>query len=161
MNEVVDLIRGKLDFAHGSYEIIEHEPVYTMEDVKRTIEVPFASRVKTMVVALHAESAVNPVLCGLRADGRLALKQVAKILGVPHSRVTLMAPEVTELTLQMPREAIGLVTPYGSPQVLLSTQLSSQSILYFGVGRNDRTLKIAVVDLQRVTNMILADIEKS
>ena len=158
MQSVTDAIVQKLDSAACSYELLEHHPVFTMEDVEKHIPVPAESRVKTMVVAAQGQDGARPILCGLQATARLDIKKVAALLGLSRSKVVMMSPDTAENVLGMPRGAIGLIAPYSAPHVILSQFFERQPYVCFGVGRNDRTLKISVADLRKVTQLDFADI---
>ncbi len=160
MHDITDAIVQKLINAACSYELLEHEPVFTMEDVERYIPVPATSRVKTMVVAVQSEVGVEPVLCGLRAASRLDVKKVAALMGVTRSKVSMMPPQAAEEAVGMSRGAIGLIAPFSSPRVFICPFFKEQPFLCFGVGRNDRTLKISADDLTKVIEATFAEIER-
>lgn len=160
MNDAITAILEKLKNAACEYELLEHPAVFTMDDVERHILVPRESRVKTMVVAAQDGAQTSPVLCGLQAAARLDVKKVAKFLGLPKSSVSMMPPAEAESVIHMPRGAIGLIAPFTSPRVLLSPFFRAQPFLCFGIGRNDRTLKIPVCDLRKAVEVTFADIER-
>ena len=160
MQNVTSAILQKLEDAACSYELLEHHLVFTMDDVEKHICVPIESRVKTMVVATQGPAGLTPILCGLQATARLDIKKVAGLIGLSRSKVSMMSPEAAEDVLAMPRGAIGLIAPFFSPHVILSQFFKYQPYVCFGVGRNDRTLKISIENLRKVTQVNFADIEK-
>ncbi len=148
--DAFDLIQQKLRAASCVYEILDHAPVYTMEDVARELSIPEESQVKTMVVRLRTETGQEPLLCGIGPKARLDLKGVAAHLGIPRARLSLMTPEETEAALKMPRGAIGLIAPDTSPRVLIDRKFEGCPVLSCGMGRHDRTLKISWAELQKL-----------
>jgi prolyl-tRNA editing enzyme YbaK/EbsC (Cys-tRNA(Pro) deacylase) len=159
-NGVTDVIISKLVSASCKYELLEHQSVFTMEDVEQYIPVPFASRVKTMVIAVKSPLEIEPILCGLPANSRLDIKKVAGIIGVTKSRVSMMPTQLAEETLKMPSGAIGLIAPFSSPRVFINSSFQRQPFLCFGVGRNDRTLRISTDELIKVVEIVFTDLER-
>lgn len=160
MNEAYQAILKRLSGASCDYDILEHPPVFTMQDVDRLLKIPFASRVKTMVLEVVSSHDADYVLCGISADARLDMKSVASVLGVPRSLVAIMAPDRVEAITGLPRGAIGLIPATGNPTILVSPRLAGQRFICFGVGRNDRTLRISTACLRTVVQYTIAEIEQ-
>ncbi len=148
---------NKLDIDH---HILRHDPVFTMEDVESILDIPREARIKTLVVSIKHRDGAQPVLCGIRSDSRLDYGKVAKALQVSRSKLVMLGPDAVEAKLGLPLGAIGLVLPTGLPTVLLSSNFTSQETVYFGAGRNDRTVAASLRDLLAHSNVNIADLEK-
>lgn len=159
MSDVTAAIQAKLESTGCDFEILCHEPVYTMEDVDRSLSIPTKARVKTLVVSCATTSGNEPILIGLPATARLDLKRVARLIGASRNRLHLMSIEDAQHALAMSQGAIGLVAPYISPQVILNSSFVSQPYLYCGMGRNDRTLKIRTQHLVNVIQVTFAELD--
>lgn len=143
-----------------AYDIIEHEPVFTMDDVARVLTIPVSARVKTLVLRTGSDENHEAILCGISASGRLSLPAVSSYMGITRSRLKMASPTEAENLLGVPRGAIGLVIPDRSPRVLLSRRFQGEPELFFGAGRNDRTLRLPIDSLARLCTFEFANIEQ-
>jgi len=153
-NIIIELERTRID-----YEILSHAPVYTMKDVAEIINIPEAGKVKTLVLQIRTQP-TQLVLCGVSASGRLDFKLVAKFLNVSRSSLTMVKPAEVLTRLGIPLGALGLIVLEGNPSVLLSELFENQDYLYFGIGRNDRTIKIDKSNLKQVIEFSFVNIER-
>ena len=145
-----DAIVRRLDGAGVHYELLSHDPVYTMADVQRCVQVAKPEKVKTLVLRARGAGAEQILLCGIGEDARLDIRAVASHLGVARSRLSMLSPEQAADALGMPVGAMGLVAPSPGPLVLLSKRFRGCEYLCFGAGRHDRTLRVRASDLPRL-----------
>lgn len=158
MTDAFTEIVRKLEKASCSYSVIEHDPVYTMEDVERLTCIPREYRVKTLVVTMRSE---DFSLCGVGERSRLDIGAVARELECARKDIALANPEMIESLTTVMRGAIGLILPQIQKRILLSDRFQGCERIYCGVGRSDRTLSLAVRDLVRISNVHFCKIEKS
>jgi len=145
----------RLATAEVPIEILEHDPVFTMEDVKQTIAIPTHAQVKSMVVVSKDG---DIAICGIHPVARLSVGAVARELGVARSRLSLASPQVVVDILGVPPGAVGLVAPI-PVRTLLHDTFEAESQLYFGAGRHDRTIKAPTALLARALDIRFARIE--
>ncbi len=143
-----------------NYELLEHDAVFTMDDVSRMLDIPINNQVKTLVLGYQIAGKDELVLCGISASGQLDMRKVSQILGVSRSKLQLLNAERIESALGVPRGAIGLAHSNGHHSPLLSEKLLESDFLYFGAGSNTLTLKVATKDCVDLLPLICADIEK-
>ena len=162
MKNSYDAIIARLKAKRITYEILEHEPVFTMEDVINNIDIPLELQVKSLAVSWQDPYSDQQMvaICGLSATGKLDFKLVAGVLGVSRSKLKMINPKDSMRLLGMPYGAIGLIAPKGNPVILVSEYFSKSEILYFGVGRNDRTIKLSKNNLLNISDIKFATIER-
>lgn len=150
----------RLNQAGIHFELFEHDAVFTMDDVARTLSIPVDSQVKTLVLAYPVEGGTALVLCGISANGQLDMRKVAQTLGVSRSKLQLLNAEHIQSALGVPRGAIGLAHSPGPHPSLLSAKLLTSPFLYFGAGENTLTLKVPTHECAERLPLMSADIEK-
>lgn len=162
MNNSYDTIIARLKEKKVSYEILEHKPVFTMEDVIKNIDIPLELQVKSLAVSWQdpISGQQKVAICGLSAKGKLDFKLVAGVIGVSRSKLKMINPKDSMELLGMPYGAIGLIAPKGNPIVLVSEYFSKNEKLYFGIGRNDRTIKISKDNLLNNSDIKFCTIER-
>jgi prolyl-tRNA editing enzyme YbaK/EbsC (Cys-tRNA(Pro) deacylase) len=161
-NTSFDKINQKLNLRNIVYEVLEHAPVFTMEDVFKTLNIPSSSQIKTLVVSYFKYNSEDRciALCGISATARLDYKAIAGVVGTSRTKLKMVDINETFDLIGMPYGAIGLVVPEGDPVVLVSNKFKNIDYLYFGAGRNDRTIKISRQELLKAVNLTFCEIEK-
>lgn len=134
-----------------SYDILEHGPVQSIEDVRREIGDHPGAMVKTVVFQEKASKVLIAV--AVMSEKRVDKKAMEELLGESGVRLRY-APERDVLTLGFP---LGGLAPFGfssdvNLRLFIDQELLTTSAewLYMGVGHNRRTLKIRTNDFRRL-----------
>ena len=142
---------------HGiAYEILTHPPLFTMADVDRELDVRRDARIKSVVVSDRSDTLT---ICGIHEASRLDLGAVAKVLGTPRSGLRLAPSDLVERELGVPAGAIGLVPPRHTPTLVADT-FCDEGDVYFGSGRNDRTIRASLEAIVGAFEVRRASIER-
>lgn len=150
----------RLNQAGIYFDLLEHDAVFTMDDVAKTLAIPVECQVKTLVLAYPVDGSTALVLCGISANGQLDMRKVAQTLGVSRSKLQLLNAEHIQSALGVPRGAIGLAHSSGPHPPLLSSKLLTSPYLYFGAGKNTLTLKVSTRECVEMLPLTSGDIEK-
>ena len=129
------------------FGIHEHEPVTTMQDVEAKLPFPKDCLLKSLVFKVGT----TWVAAVIKAADRLDYRMLADACGV--KREALCRPTVDELAGELGVEPGGISPILGmdGQKVIFDRQVFGMSTVFCGVGRNDRTLEIAVRDLVQVS----------
>ncbi|MDO8472016.1 MAG: YbaK/EbsC family protein [bacterium] len=134
------------------YQIRQHEPVVTIADVERVLQVPLEVTVKALIV----KTASGPVVAAIPGNRRLNKQKLAGVLGQSRKRLDLLRPEAVEKLIGLP---IGAIPPFGlGLPVVLDSRLLQHERLYCGLGTNDQSLVIAAADLAQLAHANVSDI---
>ncbi|MCU0527287.1 MAG: methyltransferase domain-containing protein [Elainella sp. Prado103] len=139
----------------AEYEVLEHEPVLSMPDVRQAVpslsEVP-KCLLKTILIAHRDQEAYVAIV--LPSEKRLDMQQVADLLQVNRYHIHF-AREKEILQIGFP---LGGIAPFGFEptipmQCFIDTAIVSHRCkwLYMGIGDNRKTLKIRKQDFLRIT----------
>lgn len=122
----------------------EHMPAWTMEDATQHLSFDVARIVKTVAFRIRNGGLVLAALCG---TGRVDYSRLAALVGVNRRDLAPLSPEEV-------RERLGVEPGSVSPLPLRECAvfidddvLRIQPTIYCGIGRPDRTLEIAALDL--------------
>ena len=144
-------IKALLDRQNCVYELIDHLPVLSIEDVRRELGDETRPMVKTVI--FQDRPANKLITVSLLAEKRVRKEQVAEALGVNKSRV-VYSPEKEVLKLGFP---LGGIAPFGFDESLEIQSFVDAEIdhlteqwLYTGAGDNRKTLKLRRSDLLRL-----------
>jgi len=144
---VLDLLAGE----SCQYEILEHNPVFSIEDVIREIGYFPECMIKTVILK---DKSTNELLsvC-IPAEKKVDINRVAAFLGTDPNLIKL-ALEKEIIRLGFP---IGGIAPFGFKADLRIRKLVEKRIrnascdwFYMGIGDNKKTLKIRKDDFLRV-----------
>jgi Ala-tRNA(Pro) deacylase len=137
-----ETIQQQLTAQGVSFEIFEHEPVYTNPAMAEALGVSEGETVKSLVVKTKEGELMVVVLPG---DARMDWKRAAAAAGT--KKVSFAKPEVVAETVGC---EVGCVPPFGHEQplpVVMDPSLSRLETVYFNPGVHDRSYKVAVADL--------------
>lgn len=136
------LIKKLLDHNGITYEVSEHEPVYTSEQAARVRGVELRTGVKALVLKTEEGSFVMGLIA---ADGRIDLKKLAKIARTRKLR--LASPqEVLEIT----GCEVGSVHPFGNLHRLptyLDSSVLENNMVNFNAGLHTVSIQMKTKDL--------------
>ncbi len=132
-----------------SYELIEHEPVYTMEQAQHVVGGLMAEEVKVLLVRVYkSKKTFEHFLFIWSGDRKVDFK---KIVGkISAKRIKLASPEEVKSTLGID---IGALTPFGyetSYPTVLDSTLLKQSKLHLNPGVHDKTIILHPNSLMRL-----------
>jgi Ala-tRNA(Pro) deacylase len=96
----------------------------------------------------------------LAASERIDLRKVAAALGVGGKKVHLASED--DLVRSYPDFELGAVPPFGGDQdqVIVDERLAGRDSVVLEAGSHDRSVRLKVVDLVRLTRAQVADIRK-
>ena len=134
-----------LDKQKISYEIVEHEPVYTNPAMADALNVAESETVKSLVLKTKEGRMIVLVLPG---DKKVDWKQAAA--GAGTKKVSFAKPE--EVSQAVGCE-VGCVPPFGhlSPlPIYMDPELPKKEFVYFNPGVHDKSFKVKGWDLRKL-----------
>jgi Ala-tRNA(Pro) deacylase len=140
-------IVGILKDARISYEIFEHEPVYTNPAMAEALHVSEAETVKSLVLMTKEKEMVVLVLPG---DKKVDWKKAAA--GIGTKKVSFAKPEAVSEKVGC---EVGCVPPFGQMTdlpIFMDPELTKKDYVYFNPGVHDKSFKIKAWDLKKVSN---------
>jgi Cys-tRNA(Pro)/Cys-tRNA(Cys) deacylase len=149
-----------------SDDIIEHEPVHTMEDVNRVLSADPAQMVKSVLVAVESVDAETNrhskdlYLVGIPAAKKFDRSKLAKLLGVAYNCIRMATQEEVE---DLTGFKIGSIPPFGLPRqavVILDDSFLQFQHVWCGTGKATESLKLSIPDLQKISSATMARISK-
>lgn len=128
-----------------SYEIHEHEPVYTNPAMAETLGVSEAQTVKSLVLSTKEK---KPVVFVMPGDKKIDWKAAAKTAGT--KKVGFAKPEEV---LELVGCEVGCVPPFGHMTdltIYFDGALMHQPAVYFNPGVHDKSFKVNPRDLKKL-----------
>ncbi|MEJ2168495.1 MAG: YbaK/EbsC family protein [Desulfobacterales bacterium] len=138
-------IIGLLDKQKISYEIVEHEPVYTNPAMAEALNVDESETVKSLVLKTKEGKMIVLVLPG---DRKVDWKQAAA--GANTKKVSFAKPE--EVSEAVGCE-VGCVPPFGhfsELPIFMDPDLPKKEFVYFNPGVHDKSFKVKGWDLRKL-----------
>ena len=145
--ELEENIIGMLDDKKVSYEIVEHEPVYTNPAMAEALNVSESETVKSLVLKTKEGNMIVLVLPG---NKKVDWKQAAA--GAKTKKVSFAKPE--EVSEAVGCE-VGCVPPFGHMTeipIYMDPDLTRKTFVYFNPGVHDKSFKIKAWDLKKLCN---------
>jgi Ala-tRNA(Pro) deacylase len=152
MSQIDEQILVFLDQRGVSYELREHEPVFTAPQMAEYLGTSEERIAKSMVLKKSSGGYVLAVL-----PGRLKIDfgQLARVLGV--AKVSLAPiPEAEKIV----KCSVGSVHPFGNLvnlKTYFDTHLLSLDFVYFNPGSHTKSIKIKMEDLVRLVMPTVAE----
>ena len=140
-------IIGMLDKQKVSYEIVEHEPVYTNPAMAEALNVAESETVKSLVLKTKEGRMIVLVLPG---DKKVDWKQAAA--GAGTKKVSFAKPEDVSKAVGC---EVGCVPPFGhltALDIYMDPDLIEKKFVYFNPGVHDKSFKIKAWDLKKLCN---------
>ncbi len=140
-------IIGMLEETKVSYEIVEHEPVYTNPAMAEALNVSESETVKSLVLKTKEGNMIVLVLPG---NKKVDWKQAAA--GAKTKKVSFAKPE--EVSEAVGCE-VGCVPPFGHMTeipIYMDPDLTKKNFVYFNPGVHDKSFKIKAWDLKKLCN---------
>jgi Cys-tRNA(Pro)/Cys-tRNA(Cys) deacylase len=148
-------------------DIIEHDPVHTMEDVKRVLSADPEQMIKSVLIAVDGGSTSitrNPTialyLVAVPARKKFDPAKLAKLLNVSSKKIRMATQEEVE---DLTGFKIGSIPPFGLPRkavVILDSSFMRFQHVWCGTGRSTESLKISLDDLRRISAASVEDVSK-
>lgn len=138
-------IIGMLEDSKVSYEIFEHEPVYTNPAMAEALNVSESETVKSLVLKTKESNMFVLVLPG---NKKVDWKQAAA--GAKTKKVSFAKPE--EVSEAVGCE-VGCVPPFGHMTeipIYMDPDLTKKNFVYFNPGVHDKSFKIKAWDLKKL-----------
>ena len=130
-----------------TYEVYEHEPVYTNPAMAEALKVSEAETVKSLVLSTKEGKMIVLVLPG---DKKVNWKQAAA--GAGTRKVSFAKPEAVS---QAVGGEVGCVPPFGhltKLDIYMDPDLTQKKFVYFNPGVHDKSFKIKAWDLKKLCN---------
>ncbi|MEK6839456.1 MAG: YbaK/EbsC family protein [Nanoarchaeota archaeon] len=135
-----------------AFKVLEHKPVFTMEDVVRELDIPRQSMAKVLLVSIIGKGLYRVVLPGM---SRLNLQRLASVLGVSRRNIQFAEKEVVEQA----GFTVGAISPFGGQvSTCIDQSLLDQEVLYCGAGDNDKTFSLKPADIVSLSSALVANI---
>jgi Cys-tRNA(Pro) deacylase len=144
------LIKELLDSNGITYEVSEHEPVYTSEQAAKVRGVELKTGVKALVLKTEKGSLVMGLIA---ADKRIDLKKLAKIARTKKLR--LASPQEV---LRMTGCEVGSVHPFGNLHRLstyLDSSILENNMVNFNAGLHTVSIQMKAKDLVKAIRPVI------
>jgi Ala-tRNA(Pro) deacylase len=145
-------IKQRLEEEGIEYGIVEHEPVYTNPAMAEALGVHESETVKSLVVKTREGDLAVVVLPG---DARMEWKKAASAAG--SKKVSFAKPEIVSEKVGC---EVGCVPPFGhntSLPVIMQSDITAKSHVYFNPGVHDKSYRIASRDLVKLCDPVFMD----
>ncbi len=140
-----ETIIAMLEQNNVTYEIFEHEPVYTNPVMAEVLGVQESETVKSLVLKTKEGTMAVLVLPG---DKRVNWKQAAAGMGT--KKVSFAKPEDVSKAVGC---EVGCVPPFGHRTTLpvyMDPEMTKKDFVYFNPGVHDKSFKIKAWDLKKL-----------
>ncbi len=140
-------IIGMLEDTKISYEIVEHEPVYTNPAMAEALNVSESETVKSLVLKTKEGDMIVLVLPG---NKKVDWKQAAA--GARTKKVSFAKPEDVSEAVGC---EVGCVPPFGHMTeipIYMDPDLTKKNFVYFNPGVHDKSFKLKAWDLKKLCN---------
>jgi len=150
------LIKELLDSNGITYEVSEHEPVYTSEQAAKVRKVELKTGVKALVLKTEEGSFVMGLIA---ANNRIDLKKLAKIARTRKLR--LASPQEVLKTTGC---EVGSVHPFGNLHRLptyLDSSILENNMVNFNAGLHTVSIEMKAKDLVKAIKPVIETFSKS
>jgi Ala-tRNA(Pro) deacylase len=145
-----------LDEAGIDFDVLEHPRTETATDEAAALGIGPEEVAKTLVLVASSGN----VRAVLAASERIDLHKVAATLGLGAKKLHLASEDT--LAHDYPDFELGAVPPFGGREdrVLVDERLTRRDTVVVEAGSHDRSVRLKVGDLVRLTRAQLADIRR-
>lgn len=156
METSTEKIIAKLKGLGCPAEILEHNPVITIDDVVRTLSIPVEKMAKTVLLHQREIGLIATVLPGM---GKVDFVKIANILNVPKSSVQI----ANRATMKDLGINPGDVCPFYDflQKIIVDTDLLKQERVYCGSGDPRKTILIDPKEMVKAIGATIADISQT
>ncbi len=141
-----------LDDVGVSYELLEHEPIWTSEDAARVRGFLVAEGAKSLLLKADGEF----VLIVIPGDRRLSSSKLRKLLNARDVRFA--RPEEVKRVMGC---EVGACYPIGNfldVRTIVDASLGKNEYVSFNIGRHDRSVRMRWEDFKKVAKFEIADV---
>lgn len=152
----VETIIERLNTSGYSPRVMSHDPVITMEDVVRTLNMPVASMAKTILLSHKEIGLIAVVLPGMN---KVSYSKVANILHVSRKTVKIAERKILKgLGLSS-----GDICPFYEffQKTIIDASLLTQQFVYCGSGNPRKTIIITPQEIVKATGAIVENISQA
>ena len=135
------------------FEVLEHPPAYTAQEVAAEEHVSGNLMAKTVVVQADKKS----VLCVLPASYKLDMKKVAKALKTKKIRLA----DETELAKLFPDVEVGAEPPFGNlydMTTVVDSHLAEDEEIVFQAGSHRQAIRVKYADYAKLVAPTVAEL---
>jgi Ala-tRNA(Pro) deacylase len=133
-----------------SYDVVEHEPVYTNPAMAEALGVSESETVKSLVLKTKEGQMIVLVLPG---NKKVNWKQAAA--GAKTKKVSFAKAEDVSQSVGC---EVGCVPPFGHLTLLpiyMDPEMTKKNFVYFNPGVHDKSFKVKAWDLKKLCNPVL------
>jgi Ala-tRNA(Pro) deacylase len=147
-------VTGFLEEAGVDFDVLEHAHTERAADEAAALGIGPEQVAKTLVLVAPSGN----VRAVLAASERIDLHKVAAVLGVGGKKVHLASED--DLARTYPGFQLGAVPPFGGreDQVIVDERLAGRDSVVLEAGSHERSVRLKVADLVRLTSAQVADI---
>lgn len=149
--EIFQRIIDSLELLNISFKIINHQPVYTMEEAQAATESSPEQGVKVLFVRVYTtKSKYNYALVVWTGNKLLDFKKIAQALEVKKTKLATEDEVLENLGIE-----IGSLTPIGYDQgyqTIIDKSLLDQEMLYINPGLHNKTIMLEPEGLMKLFN---------
>jgi Ala-tRNA(Pro) deacylase len=147
-------VTGFLEEAGVDFDVLEHERTERAADEATALGIGAENVAKTLVLVAPSGN----VRAVLAASERIDLHKVASVVGVGGKKVHLASED--DLARNYPDFELGAVPPFGGreDQVIVDERLAARDSVVLEAGSHERSVRLKVADLVRLTKAQVADI---
>ena len=147
-------VTGFLEEAGVDFDVLEHAHSERAADEAAALGIGPEEVAKTLVLVAPSGN----VRAVLAASERIDLHKVAAVLGVGGKKVHLASED--DLARTYPDFELGAVPPFGGREdrVIVDERLAGRDSVMLEAGSHDRSVRLKVDDLVRLTSAQVADI---
>lgn len=148
----MDKLKKILEENGINYQVICHEKVVTIDDVKKELKIPVTLMAKSLIIKVKDEL----VIAVISGDDRLDKKKTANLINVNRKVIDLLPKEKVESVFGIP---VGAIPPFGLPcRVIVDRKVLDHKIIYCGSGSLTTTLIVSPNDIVKITKATIGDI---
>jgi len=147
--------------------IKEHNPVRTMDDVKKVLNVEANTMVKSILITvdnnMDEKSPKNDnslFLIGIPSDRKLDFAALATILGISRKRLEMASQSQVE---DMTGFKVGSIPPFGLPKnipVIIDLRVLNLKEIWCGTGKSTESIRLTLEELKMLSTPTFYDISK-
>jgi Cys-tRNA(Pro)/Cys-tRNA(Cys) deacylase len=149
-------IAGLLTARGVRFRVHEHPVSRTVEDAKAQLPFPLDQLLKT--IAFRVKN--GPwLLVACKGQDRVDYRKLADAAGVRRADIVQPAPDEVEAALGYVIGGVAPFPPNAETRTIVDAgAAATMGTVYCGIGRNDRTLEIAIADLIAVSGALVAPV---
>ena len=156
METLTERIIRKLKSSGYSPKVMEHNPVITIGDVVRTLDIPADAMAKTILLSQKDIGLIVAILPGMN---RVDIAKIATIFGIPKKTVKFAGPKIIKNLGLNP----GDICPFHDffQKTVVDVVLLHQQTVYCGSGNPKKTIVIDPREMAEAIGATISDISQT